>query len=99
ARHVKVVLTGEGSDELLAGYERYYQTLANLRWGRRIPQRLRPLSRRLIQILPDRSLVKRKAVRTSLYLQPDIASLFLDNYAVFSRRQLEDILQPNYLHG
>jgi asparagine synthase (glutamine-hydrolysing) len=31
--HVKVVLTGEGSDELYAGYSRYWATLFNLRWG------------------------------------------------------------------
>jgi asparagine synthase (glutamine-hydrolysing) len=32
-QHVKVVLTGEGSDELFAGYERYWATLFNMRWG------------------------------------------------------------------
>ena len=31
--HVKVVLTGEGSDELFAGYERYWATLFNYKWG------------------------------------------------------------------
>jgi asparagine synthase (glutamine-hydrolysing) len=30
---VKVVLTGEGSDELFAGYERYWATLFNMKWG------------------------------------------------------------------
>ena len=33
ADHVKVVLTGEGSDELLGGYERYYKTIYNLALG------------------------------------------------------------------
>lgn len=33
SEHVKVVLTGEGSDELFAGYDRYWASLFNLRWG------------------------------------------------------------------
>ena len=33
AEHVKVVLTGEGSDELLAGYGRYRKTILNLALG------------------------------------------------------------------
>src|SRR4029453_16296723 len=32
-RHVKVVLTGEGSDELLAGYGKYPRTLLNWKAG------------------------------------------------------------------
>lgn len=36
ARSVKVVLTGEGSDELFAGYGRYPRALMNLRWGQRL---------------------------------------------------------------
>src|SRR5205085_7265372 len=35
SRHVKVVLTGEGSDELLAGYDKYRKTVYNLALGRR----------------------------------------------------------------
>src|SRR5439155_3540661 len=35
AQQVKVVLTGEGSDELFAGYYRYRHFLFNLRWADR----------------------------------------------------------------
>ena len=34
SEHVKVVLTGEGSDELLAGYDKYRKTIYNLALGR-----------------------------------------------------------------
>ena len=34
SEHVKVVLTGEGSDELLAGYDKYRKTVYNLALGR-----------------------------------------------------------------
>src|SRR6185369_9128573 len=34
SQHVKVVLTGEGSDELLAGYGRYRKTILNLSLGK-----------------------------------------------------------------
>jgi len=47
-RRVKVVLTGEGSDELFAGYPKYWATLLNgrcdgpwLRWGWPVPLRRR----------------------------------------------------------
>ena len=38
SQHVKVVLTGEGSDELLAGYGRYRKTILNLSLGKRYRQ-------------------------------------------------------------
>jgi asparagine synthase (glutamine-hydrolysing) len=96
AQDVKVVLTGEGADELLAGYERYYQTLANLRYGKLMPPRLRPLTQQLIDLLPDRWMPKRKAVRTAMYLPRDVDSLFLDNYAAFSRGDFAAALQPEF---
>ncbi len=96
AEDVKVVLTGEGSDELLAGYERYYQTLANLRYGKFVPPAVRSLAQRLIDLLPDKWMPKRKAVRTSLYLPTDIDSLFLDNYAAIPRAALAVALRPQF---
>ncbi len=96
AERVKVVLTGEGADELLAGYERYYQTVYNLRYGRLFPSALRPLTRALIDLLPDTFTPKRKAVRTALYLPTDIDTLFLDNYAAFPRSAAYSALRPEY---
>ena len=96
AEDVKVVLTGEGSDELMAGYERYYQTLANLKYGRYVPGQLRSAAQRLIDLLPDRFTPKRKAVRTSLYLDNNVDALFLDNYAAFSRADVATALRPEF---
>lgn len=96
AQDVKVVLTGEGSDELLAGYERYYQTITNMRYGQYVPNGLRKVAQKLIDLLPDRFVPKRKAVRTSLYLSTDIDTLFLDNYAAFRRQDVAKSLQPKY---
>lgn len=95
AQEVKVVLTGEGSDELLAGYERYYQTLANLRFGKLVPGPLRSVTRSLIDLLPDGFVPKRKAVRTSLYLQQDVETLFLDNYSAMPRGTIQALLRPD----
>lgn len=89
AEHVKVVLTGEGSDETLAGYGRYRTTLLNLalgqaweRWGGRS---LRPAARWCIDALPRSSRARRKLTRTFLYHPADLTSLYFDNFAVFSR--------------
>ena len=50
--HVKVVLTGEGSDELIAGYDKYRKTVFNLSLGRAyhnlLPSSLRRLPERAI---------------------------------------------------
>src|SRR5215211_3794067 len=52
SRHVKVVLTGEGSDELMAGYARYRKTILNLalgeRYHRMVPSSIRDLVREQI---------------------------------------------------
>src|SRR5664280_356891 len=53
-RGLKVVLTGEGADEFLAGYDVFKEALVRRFWARRPDSRLRPaLLRRLYDWLPD----------------------------------------------
>ena len=98
SRHVKVTLTGEGSDELMAGYYRYWKTVYNLALGARynvwIPAALRRLARKGIERLPDNSSLRRRLSQTFLALAPDIESLYLENFAVFSRSQQLQMLTP-----
>ncbi|MGH9824618.1 MAG: asparagine synthase (glutamine-hydrolyzing) [Blastocatellia bacterium] len=96
AEHVKVVLTGEGSDELLAGYDKYRKTIYNLKLGyqyrRMTPETVRTFIRHLIKTrLPYE--LKRKLVRTFLCVEPDLESAYFDNFSVFSR-DWQDRLLP-----
>jgi asparagine synthase (glutamine-hydrolysing) len=96
SQHVKVVLTGEGSDEMLAGYERYYKTLYNLAlapgYQKLTGANLRRAVSRRIESLPLDSRVRHKLRRTFLCLPPDIESLYFDNFAVFTRAMQGDLL-------
>lgn len=98
ARHVKVVLTGEGSDELMAGYHRYWKTVYNLalgeRYQRRLPETLRRAVRNGIESLPETSPWRRKLLQTFLALPADVESLYMDNFAVFSQARQLDLLTP-----
>ena len=98
ADHVKVVLTGEGSDELLAGYGRYAKTLYNLRYGaqyhRLVPASFRSAVRRAVGHLRLGSFARRKLERSFLCLPPDLASIYFDNFAVFSRAEQTPLLTP-----
>jgi len=96
SQHVKVVLTGEGSDELLAGYERYRKTVYNLALGARYHRwagaSLRRAVRSQIEGLPTKSKIRQKLSRTFLCLPPQIESIYFDNFAVFSRTMQHDLL-------
>ncbi|MBC7931270.1 MAG: asparagine synthase (glutamine-hydrolyzing) [Rubrivivax sp.] len=98
ARHVKVVLTGEGSDELLAGYGRYRKTVYNLALGARYHKRVPPAVRRAVasavESLPASSRARQKLARTFLCLAPDIETIYFDNFSVFSRAMQRDLLTP-----
>lgn len=97
ARHVKVVLTGEGSDELLGGYERYYKTVHNLRFGsiyhRFMPKPLERIIDERIRALPVSSKARHKLRRTFVCIPADIESLYFDNFAVFTRAMQQELLE------
>lgn len=86
-QHVKVVLTGEGSDETLAGYSRYAKALKLLSYGEKYesvtPTFLRDAVRSGVATLP--ATFNRRLTRTFLTREADIESLFFDNFAVFPK--------------
>jgi asparagine synthase (glutamine-hydrolysing) len=96
ADYVKVVLTGEGSDELLGGYERYYKTIYNLTLGpnyhRFTPSVIKRAVDSRVRALPLDSKVRHKLLRTFLCLQPEIETLYFDNFAVFTRGMQSELL-------
>jgi len=98
ARHVKVVLTGEGSDEMLAGYDRYRKTVYNLALGQRYERLagdgLRGALRGRIESLPPASRLRHKLLRSFLCMPADIESIYFDNFAVFPRAMQHGLLTP-----
>jgi asparagine synthase (glutamine-hydrolysing) len=84
AEHVKVVLTGEGSDELFAGYQRYQHYLFNRRWADRyqvVPGVLRGAARKSIESSRLFSAdLRRKLQHTFLGREATVESLQLDNF-------------------
>jgi asparagine synthase (glutamine-hydrolysing) len=83
--HVKVVLTGEGADELFLGYNWYRVTAWNQRLGQAYwlltPRALRRHVGRLMTWLPKGA--RRYTQRSFLALPPGIRSLFHENFAAF----------------
>jgi asparagine synthase (glutamine-hydrolysing) len=83
-QHVTVVLTGEGSDELLAGYGKYPRIAWNWRAGT-IYERMLPAAARravaegVVPRLPGR--LGRYARRSFLAMERTPESMFLDNFA------------------
>ncbi len=98
AQHVKVVLTGEGSDEMLAGYYRYRNTVYNLAFGAKYHaltnEAVRRVVRRGVESFAPASRLRQKLRRTFLYLPPDIEDIYFDNFAVFSSAMQRDLLTP-----
>jgi asparagine synthase (glutamine-hydrolysing) len=97
AQDVKVVLTGEGSDELFAGYERYRWLDLNQRWADRyaiVPNRVRSAVREWIATSPLLGAgLRRKLRHTPLGREFGFESLFLQNfYCAFDTCRYEDYM-------
>jgi asparagine synthase (glutamine-hydrolysing) len=94
--HVKVVLTGEGSDELLAGYGKYPRALANWRAGAfwsLAPEPIRDfVSNTVLPRLPGR--VARYAKRSFLAMPRTPEAMFFDNFAAIGLRRQASLLDP-----
>jgi len=102
-QHVKVVLTGEGSDETLAGYTRYAWTLRNSRldnFYRSVStKRIRELVRKAIDAAPLSPSLHRKLGHTFLVRDGNSwPSFYYDNfYSAFSAADQASLLTSSAL--
>ncbi|HXW89058.1 MAG TPA: asparagine synthase (glutamine-hydrolyzing) [Terriglobales bacterium] len=102
---VVVVLTGEGSDETLAGYTRYAWTLLNAEMDRKyralVPAFLRRALRSGAVAAPLPAALYRKLEHTFLMRDGgDWASFYFDNfYSAFAAKELPELLMPEALAG
>jgi asparagine synthase (glutamine-hydrolysing) len=82
-KHVKVVLTGEGADENLAGYGRYAKALQLLNYGEKYESIAPSFIRSAIK--SGVSAFGGKLDRTFLSRESDIENLFFDNFAIYGK--------------
>ena len=99
--HVKVVLTGEGADELFLGYNRYRVTAWNARighaWSSALPRAARDGVAAGVRRLPRG--LRRYAERSFLALGGSVRDLFCENFAVFPTAMQGGLLADPALLG
>ncbi len=96
--HVTVVLTGEGSDELMAGYGKYLRLQWNWRAGtmyeRLTPRAVRRLLAGGVARVPGT--LGRYARRSFLAMARTPEAMFLDNFAAIRLADQRELLAPEF---
>jgi asparagine synthase (glutamine-hydrolysing) len=97
-QHVKVVLTGEGSDELLAGYAKYPKALVNWRAGGAysvVPNPVRTwIADTVVPRLPQQ--VRRYVGRSFFAMERTPEAMFFDNFAAVGLARQRTLLSPRF---
>jgi asparagine synthase (glutamine-hydrolysing) len=78
SQHLKVVLTGDGSDELFSGYQRY-QARILFKWFFRLPRALRYVTKLFLNVFPTSSAHHSRSIIKKAHLFVDAADRYADN--------------------